>query len=109
MTTAIAPAAAPAIPLIVHDGEVFATSRIVADYFEKRHDNVMQRIRNLDCSEEFRLLNFKETSYLDMQGKEQPYYELTRDGFMFLAMGFTGARAAAHPGKSHRRRLSAHR
>ncbi len=29
-----------------------------------------------------------------MQGKEQPLYELTRDGAMFLIMGFTGAEAA---------------
>lgn len=89
------PAAMPTIPLVVHDGEVFATSRIVAEFFDKRHDDVLKRIRNIDCSEEFRLRNFAESSYLNTQGKEQPLYELTRDGFMFLAMGFTGPRAAA--------------
>jgi len=85
----------PTIPLIVHDGEVFCTSKIVAEYFDKRHDNILQKISGIDCSDEFRLLNFKETPYLDMQGREQRMYELTRDGFMFLVMGFTGPRAAA--------------
>jgi phage regulator Rha-like protein len=31
---------------------------------------------------------------LDKQGKTKPMYEITRDGFTFLAMGFTGKRAA---------------
>ena len=93
--TNLIPAAMPTIPLIVHDGEVFATSKIVAEYFDKRHDNVLQKIAAIDCSDDFRLLNFKETPYLDMQGREQRMYELTRDGFMFLVMGFTGPRAAA--------------
>lgn len=89
------PAAMPTIPLVVHDGEVFATSKVLAEYFGKRHDDVLKKIRNIECSEEFGLRNFAETPYLDMQGREQPMYELTRDGFMFLAMGFTGPRAAA--------------
>lgn len=37
-----------------------ADSLVVATIFEKRHDNVLQDIRRLDCSTEFRLLNFQE-------------------------------------------------
>jgi len=42
---------------------------------------VMRDIRELSCSEVFRLGNFADTSYLDRQGKRQPMYNLTRDGF----------------------------
>jgi len=65
-------------------------SLYVAKYFEKRHDNVIRDIDNLDCSEEFRLLNFEESSYKNEQGKKQPCYYMTRDGFVFLAMGYRG-------------------
>lgn len=92
---AITPATLPTIPLVVHGGEVFATSRIVADFFDKQHKNVLQAIECLDCSDEFNELNFQPVEYLDMKGEVRPMYELTRDGFMFLAMGFTGPRAAA--------------
>lgn len=69
-------------------------SRFVATAFNKRHDNVLADIKNLDCSEEFRLLNFQESSYKNEQGKKQPCYEMTRDGFVFLAMGYRGKKAA---------------
>lgn len=69
-------------------------SLYVAKFFEKRHDNVLADIRNLDCSEAFRLLNFKESSYKNEQGKKQPCVDMTRDGFTFLAMGYRGKKAA---------------
>lgn len=93
--TDLIPAAMPTIPLVIHDGEVFATSKIVAEYFDKRHDDVLKKIRNIECSEAFNARNFAAVEYLDMKGEVRPMYELTRDGFMFLAMGFTGPRAAA--------------
>lgn len=93
--TDLTPAAMPTVPLIVHDGEVFATSRIVAEYFDKNHQHVLEKIRKLDCSEAFNASNFRRVDYIDGKGEARPMYELTRDGFMFLAMGFTGPRAAA--------------
>jgi Rha family phage regulatory protein len=69
-------------------------SRYVARFFGKRHDNVLADIRNLDCSDEFRLLNFKESGYKNEQGKRQPCYTMTRDGFVFLVMGYRGKKAA---------------
>lgn len=69
-------------------------SRYVAEAFDKEHKNVMRAITNLECSDEFRRLNFEQTSYKDEQGKKQPIVCMTRDGFVFLAMGFTGKKAA---------------
>ena len=69
-------------------------SLFVAQAFEKRHDNVLKDIRELDCSDTFRLLNFEESSYRNEQGKKQPAYCMTRDGFVFLAMGYRGKKAA---------------
>jgi phage regulator Rha-like protein len=39
------------------------------------------------------LPNFGESSYLNEQNKTQPMYQMSRDGFSLLAMGFTGKRA----------------
>ena len=75
-------------------GEPRTTSLIVAEKFNKRHDNILRAIENLECSNEFRLLNFEESSYRNEQGKMQPCYRITRDGFAFLAMGFKGKKAA---------------
>lgn len=69
-------------------------SRYVAEFFEKEHKNVIRDIRELDCSEEFRLLNFEQSSYKNQQGKKQPCYCMTRDGFVFLVMGYRGKKAA---------------
>ena len=69
-------------------------SRFVARYFGKRHDNVLSDIKRLDCSDQFRLLNFKESKYINAQGKKKPCYSMTRDGFTFLAMGYRGEKAA---------------
>ena len=63
-----------------------ANSLQVAEMFGKRHDIVMRDIKNLDCSDEFRLLNFVETKYTDSHGRKQPCCCMTRDGFAFLAM-----------------------
>lgn len=71
-----------------------ANSLMVAKVFGKRHDNVLKDIKNLDCSDEFRLLNFQETSYVDEWGRKQKAYAMTRDGFTFLVMGYRGKKAA---------------
>ncbi len=76
------------------NGQIKTTSLKIAEHFGKRHDSVLLKIKNLDCSEEFRLHNFMESSYINEQNKEQPCYEITKDGFVFLVMGFTGHQAA---------------
>lgn len=76
-------------------GKPTTTSVLIAEKFHKRHADVLRAIANLECSDGFRQRNFASSSYLNEQGKEQPCYTLTRDGFSFLAMGFTGKDAAA--------------
>jgi len=42
----------------IHDDMMWTTSVLIADRFGKRHDNVLQAIKNLTCSDEFRHLKF---------------------------------------------------
>lgn len=42
------------------------------------------------CSGEFRLSNFGESFYVNIQNKKQPMVIMTRDGFTLLVMGYTG-------------------
>lgn len=76
-------------------GVVLADSLKVAEIFNKNHKNVIRDIRELDCSEEFRELNFEPTEYMSVQGHKKPCYNMTRDGFVFLVMGYRGKKAAA--------------
>ena len=78
---------------IVND-KPMTTSLIVAKKFKREHRNVLRDIENLECSQEFRALNFELSSYRSKQGKDFPMYHMTRDGFVFLCMGFTGQEAA---------------
>ena len=79
----------------VDERGMFTTSLIVARAFEKEHFNVLRDIEKLECSETFNALNFEAVEYRDAKGEMRPAYRLTRDGFAFLAMGFTGKKAAA--------------
>lgn len=76
-----------------NDGVNVTTSLKVAEIFSKRHDHVLRDIQNLSCSSDFRLLNFGESSYFNSQNKKQPMYEITKDGFSFLVMGYSGEKA----------------
>jgi Rha family phage regulatory protein len=69
------------------------TSLKIAEVFEKRHDNVLRDIETLNVPEEFSALNFEGTNYTDKQGKTKKSYEITKDGFTLLAMGYTGDKA----------------
>ncbi|WP_183142436.1 Rha family transcriptional regulator [Pseudomonas coronafaciens] len=75
-------------------GLPMTTSIDVAMHFGKRHDNVIKAIRNLECPNDFTLLNFEECSRPGANNKPEPFYRITRDGFAFLCMGFTGKEAA---------------
>ena len=78
---------------VIH-GKAVTSSLAVAEYFCKQHKNVIQKIQTLECSVEFTELNFQPSDYTDCTGRKLPCYQITRDGFAFLAMGFTGKRAA---------------
>lgn len=81
-------------------GKVKTTSLIVAKVFERRHDNVMASIReivNSDVYQKRHQLNFQLMSRLVDIGnnakRKEDYYEMDRQGFEILAMGFTGQKA----------------
>lgn len=69
----------------------------VAKYFNKRHSHVLRAIENLECSPEFTSAQFWAHVQPIQAGavtRDSKYYEMTKDGFIFLVMGFTGAKAA---------------
>lgn len=68
----------------------FCTSLDVAEKFGKEHKHVLRDIRELRCSEEFLVSNFGLSHYETAQGKSQPMYIMTRDGFTLLVMGYIG-------------------
>ena len=77
----------------VHGEKLTTTSLLVAEKFKKTHFFVTRKIENLKCSVEFRLANFTSRDYIDSRGKSQKLYEITEEGFMFIAMSFTGKEA----------------
>jgi Rha family phage regulatory protein len=78
-------------------GTPVTNSLLVAQKFGKRNADVLRDIRNLHCSENFHQRNF----VLMVEMKELPqggatkteYYIMTKDGFSFLVMGYTGKEA----------------
>lgn len=73
--------------------QVLTNSLLVAEKFGKEHSKVIRDIQNLSCSDEFRAANFGVSSYISLQNKELPMYVMTKDGFSFLVMGYTGVKA----------------
>lgn len=65
----------------------------IAEVFGKRHKNILSGIKSLKCSQEFNELNFKLVNYTDCKGEQRPMYNITKDGFVFLVMGYTGEKA----------------
>jgi Rha family phage regulatory protein len=86
------------IPIVtIKEGRVVANSRDVAEAFGKQHAHVLRAIDDLDCSPQFRASNFGLTVVREKVGatfRELRAFDLTRDGFVFLVMGFTGREAA---------------
>ena len=81
----------------VENSQVVTTSLKVAEIFGKNHSHVLRSIKQLECSEDFRASNFGLSKFTYSNGnikKQLPMYYITRDGFMFLVMGFTGKTAA---------------
>lgn len=88
----------PETLLVDKDGSrIFTTAVKVAEEFKRRHDDVLKVINAVvkRTTDPVRLRNFAESSYLNRQAKRQPMYELSRDGFVFITMGFTGPEADA--------------
>ncbi|MED1599766.1 Rha family transcriptional regulator [Alkalihalophilus marmarensis] len=89
---------AKAIVLNEDNGVVYASSRQVAKDFGKRHDHTLESVRDIikNLSPENSGVRideyFIESQYVS-RGKKYVEYRLTKDGFLLLAMGFTGVKA----------------
>jgi Rha family phage regulatory protein len=82
----------------ITNDQITTTSTDLAKCFHKRHDNILRKIETLECSAEFHALNFEvmenEVEIGLGKTRQEKAYRITRDGFVFLAMGFTGTKAA---------------
>ncbi|HGF2325692.1 TPA: ash family protein, partial [Escherichia coli] len=58
--------------IAIVDGQAVTSSLAVADFFSKRHERVLDRIRNLECSAEFTEHNFVLSEYTDASGRKLP-------------------------------------
>jgi len=74
-----------------NEERLITTSLKVAEVFEREHKDVLESIRNL-TAEKSAAKFFNETTYKS-RGKEYPMYEIDRDGFSLLVMGFNGEKA----------------
>lgn len=76
-----------------------SSSRDVAAFFGKHHDNVLRDIDaliyGLASSSNLRDLFIERTEHHDKARKDVRLFDMTRDGFTLLAMGFTGKTAFA--------------
>ena len=78
-------------------GTPVTTSKLVAQIFTKRHSDVLRAIEKLECSQDFHKRNFalvfKDKQLPNNATRKDKCYVLTKDGFSFLVMGFTGKEA----------------
>lgn len=82
--------------VIMNNNQAVTTSLVLAEVFEKKHKNVIQAIEaKINTAENSALLKnmFIEDNYTASNGKQNRMYYLNRDGFTFIAMGFTGKKA----------------
>jgi len=83
-------------PVVRMEGDsVFANSLDVASFFGKRHANVIRDINGLMATNSKLSSLFIPARYLDTKGESRPSFDMTRDAFTVLAMGFTGKRAVS--------------
>ena len=80
-----------------NDGELMTNSKVVFEHFNVSggHRYIMKRISELIEKEpEFGAQHFFRSSYTSPQNKKISCYIISKDGFYFLCMGFTGKKAA---------------
>lgn len=77
------------------NGQLVVSSREVAERFGKRHADVIRAIQEkIEINAKLRSSNYYiENTYIDSMNRPKKEYLMTRDGFTFIVMGFTGAEA----------------
>ena len=88
----------PNYQLFESKGAAFCSSRQVAETFGREHKNVIASVREAiaetgDFAADFSATNFIEVKYKD-RNRFYPEFLLTKDGFTYVAMKFTGKKAA---------------
>lgn len=81
------------IILSTQNGEPVASSRQIAESFEKNHRDVLRAVDGLKEDVRNFAQMFFETEAPDSYGRPQRTYLMNRDGFSLLVMGFTGKAA----------------
>jgi Rha family phage regulatory protein len=71
-------------------GKLIASSVDVAKTFGKNHFDVLKAIRNVLLKEPSLERNFAAFKINDLTGESTSHFEMDRDGFSLLAIGFTG-------------------
>jgi Rha family phage regulatory protein len=81
--------------VFVHGEELKTNSLKVASAFEKKHFHVMRDIKKIKAQipDSFAQSNFGLVEYIDGKGQLRPMYEMTKDGFMLLVMGYNTEQA----------------
>lgn len=86
----------------IKNNKPVTTSLEVAKYFDKSHRHVLGDIQRLDQPKSglispkisaFFKQNFTLSSYTDDKNRTYPMYEVTKNGFVLLVMGYTGEKA----------------
>ncbi|EOH4996053.1 Rha family transcriptional regulator [Campylobacter jejuni] len=80
------------ISLNIKENQVFINSLDLAKVFNKNHRHILETAKN-QPQNDFTESNFILSTYKDKKGELRPCYNLTRDGFSLLVMGFTGEKA----------------
>ncbi|MBS4773411.1 MAG: Rha family transcriptional regulator [Proteobacteria bacterium] len=78
---------------ISNNNQLTTTSLKIAEIFGRQHKHILENIQHFEIPADFIQPNFRPIKYVDKKGREQKMYEITRDGFTLLAMGFTGKKA----------------
>lgn len=81
----------------IKDRKTVTTSETVAKVFGKQHKNVLRDLREIleAGDDEFNRLNFELVEYIDKKGEKRPIFEMTKDGFLLLVMGYKTKKAMA--------------
>lgn len=75
------------------NGKLTVSSLQIARDFSKRPADVHEAIKNLTAENSVVKNFYIESEYVNERGRKYKCYELTRDGFSLLVMGFTGKKA----------------
>jgi len=85
--------------VFTRDGEVFANSLDIANYFGKRHRVITSAVERLLAEDPGCVAHYRQTSIpvlMPLGGsKEVAGYEMTQTGFTLVGMGLTGRKAIA--------------